>query len=61
MQNKAVEENNNSQQTNKCKTEMQLKEDQEAEFLKNRDKTDNIKAKRKKTKQMKQKKIGKRN
>lgn len=56
MQNKAVEENNNSQQTNKCKTEMQLKEDQEADFLKNRDKTDNIKAKRKKTKQMKQKK-----
>lgn len=35
---------------------MQLKKDQEAEFLKNRDKTDNIKAKRKKTKQMKQKK-----
>lgn len=25
---------------------MQLKEDQEAEFLKNRDKTDNIKAKK---------------
>lgn len=40
---------------------MQLKEDQEAEFLKNRDKTDNIKVKKKENKTNETKKIGKRN